>query len=199
MLRLTYLCDMIQIGSTLVSEDLLEKEFVCNLSACKGACCVEGDSGAPLLESETGILEEINEIVMPYLRDEGKQAITEQGPWVIDDDGDLVTPLVNGKECAYVIFDEKGTTLCGIEKAWNEGDVKFRKPVSCHLYPIRITEYNSFHAVNYDKWDICSDACALGEELNVPVYKFAREGLVRRYGEKWFEELDEVATAWLNR
>ncbi len=199
MLRLTYLCDMIQIGSTLVSEDLLEKEFVCNLSACKGACCVEGDSGAPLLESETGILEEINEIVMPYLRDEGRQAIAEQGPWVIDDDGDLVTPLVNGKECAYVIFDEKGTTLCGIEKAWNEGDVKFRKPVSCHLYPIRITEYNSFHAVNYDKWDICSDACALGEELNVPVYKFAREGLVRRYGEKWFEELDEVATAWLNR
>ena len=199
MLRLTYLCDMIQIGSTLVSEDLLEKEFVCNLSACKGACCVEGDSGAPLLESETGILEEINEIVMPYLRDEGRQAIAEQGPWVIDDDGDLVTPLVNGKECAYVIFDEKGTTLCGIEKAWNEGDVKFRKPVSCHLYPIRITEYNSFHAVNYDKWDICSDACALGEELNVPVYKFAREGLVRRYGEKWFEELDEVASAWLNR
>ncbi len=190
---------MIQIGKTLVSEDVLEKDFVCNLSACKGACCVEGDSGAPLLESETAILDEIQECVMPFLRDEGKQAIEEQGAWVIDDDGDQVTPLANGKECAYVIFDEKGTTLCGIEKAHNEGVVDFKKPVSCHLYPVRITEYNSFHAVNYDKWDICSDACTLGKELNVPVYKFVKDALIRRYGDKWYDELDEVATAWLNR
>lgn len=190
---------MIQIGDKLVSEDLLEKEFVCNLSACKGACCVEGDSGAPLLEEETKALEKIQSEIKSYLRPEGLKAIEEQGSWVVDNDGDLVTPLVENKECAYVIFDEKGTTLCGIEKAWKDGVVDFRKPVSCHLYPIRITEYKSFHAVNYDKWEICSDACALGEELHVPVYRFAREGLVRRYGQKWYDELEEVADAWSKR
>lgn len=190
---------MIQIGKTLISEDIIEKEFVCNLNACKGACCVEGDSGAPLSESETAILESIREAVDPYLRPEGRAAIAEQGTWTADSDGDLVTPLVNNAECAYVVFDEKGTTLCGIEKAWRDGVVDFRKPVSCHLYPIRIKSYPSFDAVNYDKWDICSDACSLGQELKVPTYQFAREALERKYGEDWYKELDEVAQAWLNR
>lgn len=190
---------MIQIGKTLISEDLLEKEFVCNLTACKGACCIEGDSGAPLLESETKILEKISDAVRPYLRPEGIEAIDEQGPWITDSDGDLVTPLVNNAECAYVVFDDNGTTLCGIEKAYRDGVVDFRKPVSCHLYPIRIKEYPSFDAVNYDKWDICSDACTLGEELHVPVYKFASEALKRRYGDEWYNELTEVAEAWSKR
>lgn len=190
---------MIQIGQTLISEDLLEKEFVCNLSACKGACCVEGDSGAPLLEQETKVLESIRETLKPYLRPEGNAALDEQGAWMKDSDGDLVTPLVNDAECAYVVFSEDGSTWCGIEKAWKEGVVDFRKPVSCHLYPVRIKTYSSFEAVNYDKWDICADACTLGEELSVPVYRFAREALVRRYGQKWFDELDEVAEAWKNR
>lgn len=190
---------MIEIGRTLVSEDILEKDFVCNLSACKGACCVEGDSGAPLLKEETVKLESIQSQLEPYLREEGKKAIREQGSWLTDSDGDMVTPLVNDAECAYVVFSEDGTTLCGIEKAWKDGVVDFRKPVSCHLYPIRITEYRSFDAVNYDKWDICSPACTLGEELKVPVYRFAREGLVRRYGEEWYRDLEEVAEAWLNR
>lgn len=190
---------MIQIGKTLISEDILEKEFVCNLNACKGACCVEGDSGAPLLESETSILEKIQDSIKPYLRPEGIQAIEEQGSWTADSDGDLVTPLVNNAECAYVVFDENGTTLCGIEKAWKDGVVSFRKPVSCHLYPIRIKSYPSFDAVNYDKWDICSDACTLGAELKVPVYQFAKDSLIRRYGEDWYEELTTVAKEWLNR
>lgn len=160
---------------------------------------MEGDSGAPLLESETAILEKIYDSVRPYLRPEGVAAIEEQGTWTADSDGDLVTPLVNNAECAYVVFAEDGSTWCGIEKAWKDGVVDFRKPVSCHLYPVRIKSYPSFDAVNYDKWDICSDACSLGKELQVPVYQFAKEALIRRYGDDWYQELDEVARAWLNR
>jgi hypothetical protein len=145
---------MIELGKTIVSEDILEKEFVCNLSACKGACCVEGDSGAPLEQSEVDILADIYENVKPFLREEGVASIRENGTAVKDWDGEMVTPLVNGKECAYVIFDENGTTKCGIEKAWEAGAVNFRKPVSCHLYPIRVTQYSTFSAVNYHKWEI---------------------------------------------
>ncbi len=188
---------MISIGKTLVSEDLLEKQFVCDLTQCKGACCVEGDAGAPLEQEEVAILAEEYPKIKDYLRPEGIAAIEAQGTHVIDEsDGEPVTPLVNGAECAYVVFDEKGTTLCGIEKAWKEGKTDFRKPVSCHLYPIRIQQYSTFEAVNYHKWQICAPACSLGAELKVPVYRFTKDALIRKYGSAWYGELEQAAEIW---
>ncbi|WP_226065354.1 DUF3109 family protein [Kaistella polysaccharea] len=188
---------MIQIDDKLISEDIFSEEFVCNLSKCKGACCVEGDIGAPLNKEETVILDRIFEQVKPYLRKEGVEAIERQGTWVIDpNDGDYVTPMVEDKECAYVIFDEKGITKCGIEKAYEDGAVDWQKPISCHLYPIRVDEYRTFTALNYHKWDICSDACTLGRELQVPIYKFVKTPLIRKYGEEFYQTLCDAADEW---
>lgn len=186
---------MFQIGKTIVSDEVIEKDFVCNLTACKGQCCIDGDAGAPLDEEETAILNEIYPIVKPYLRKEGIDAIENQGAWIVGEDGEYETPLINNKECAYVIFD-RDTALCGIEQAYNEGLVKWKKPISCHLYPIRIKEYSQFSAINYHRWHICDDACILGKELEVPVYKFLKEPLIRKYGESWYAELETVATEW---
>ena len=189
---LTKLNRMFQLQKTIVSEEILENDFVCNLSACKGACCVDGDAGAPLTKEETQILADIYPKVKPFLRKEGIAAIEAQGTHVIGTDGELETTLIDGKDCAYVIFDGK-TALCGIEQAYNQGEVDWKKPVSCHLYPVRVKEYSDFSAVNYHKWHICSDACALGAELQVPVYKFVKEALVRKFGNEWYEELEKVA------
>lgn len=186
---------MFQVGNAIVSDEILENEFVCNLSACKGQCCVDGDAGAPLDKEETAILDQIYDKVKPYLRQEGIASIENQGRWIIGEDGDFETPLVNGSECAYVIFDGK-TALCAIEQAYNEGVVDYKKPISCHLYPIRIKEYSQFSAVNYHHWHICDDACSLGKELEVPVYKFLKGPLIRKFGEDWYEELEQVATQW---
>ena len=185
---------MFQLRKTIVSEDIIEKDFVCNLSACKGACCIHGEAGAPLEQEETKILEEIYPKIRPFLRKEGLEVIEKQGTWITSSLGDLETPLVNGAECAYVTFDEKGTTLCGIEEAYNKGIVDWKKPISCHLYPIRVKDYNEFSAVNYHKWQICDDACSLGKELQVPVYKFVKEALIRKFGESWYKELEEIAS-----
>ena len=187
---------MIQIDDKLISEDLFSEEFVCNLAKCKGICCVEGDEGAPLDEAETKILDEIYPKIKPYLRPEGIQAIEEQGTYTLDFEGDLVTPLVNNAECAYVIFDEKGYTKCAIEKAYEDGVIDWQKPISCHLYPIRITEYSNFSAINYHEWDICSDACTLGKELGVKVYQFLKKPLIRKYGEEFYQTLSEAAEEW---
>lgn len=187
---------MIQIDDKLISEDLFSEEFVCNLAKCKGICCVEGDAGAPLDEDETKILDEIYPKIKPYLRPEGIQAIEEQGTYTLDFEGDLVTPLVNNAECAYVIFDEKGYTKCAIEKAYEDGVIDWQKPISCHLYPIRITEYSNFSAINYHEWDICSDACTLGKELGVKVYQFLKKPLIRKYGEDFYQTLSEAAEEW---
>lgn len=187
---------MIQIDDTIISTDILRKEFVCNIQKCKGICCVEGDSGAPLDEEELPILDEIFSDIKPFLRPEGIKAIEEQGTYLKDDDGDWVTPLVDGAECAYVVFDEKGITKCGIEKAYEEGATDFQKPISCHLYPVRVDKYKAFTAVNYHKWDICSDACTLGQELNVTVAEFLKEPLIKKFGQEWYDQLmiakDEV-------
>lgn len=184
---------MFQIGKTIVSEDILTEEFVCNLSACKGACCIEGDAGAPLEEEETQILDAIYPKVKPYLRPEGITAIESQGTWVVGEDGEFETPLISGADCAYVTFDEKGTALCGIEQAYRNGEIDWKKPVSCHLYPVRVQGYSEFAAVNYHEWHICDDACSLGKELQVPIYKFTREALIRKFGEDWYDELEKVA------
>lgn len=180
---------MIKIGEVLVSDDVKEKEFVCNLEKCKGACCVEGDYGAPLEEDELEILKEIYPHVKPYLTREGIQAIEEQGTHVLDDDGDLSTPTIGGKECAYALYDDKGILKCGIEQAYYDKKITWKKPISCHLYPIRITKKKNFEAVNYHKWDICSPACTFGKELGVPIYKFLKDPLIRKYGQVWYDEL----------
>ena len=188
---------MFQLGKTIVSEDILAKDFVCNLSACKGACCVDGDAGAPLSKEETAILESIYPQIKPFLRPEGIAAIEAQGSWAIGAEGELETPLIENRDCAYVIYDGP-TALCGIEQAYNQGVVSWKKPVSCHLYPIRVKDFTEFAAVNYDKWDICSDACELGKELQVPVYKFVKEALIRLFGIDWYTELEQVAEEWQN-
>lgn len=184
---------MFQIGKTIVSEEIIDNDFVCNLNACKGACCVDGEYGAPLEESETEILVDIYQKVKPYLRPEGIKAIEEQGAFVKGEDGEWETPLVNKSECAYVIFDKKGIAKCGIEAAHLDNVVDWKKPVSCHLYPVRTREYSEFTAVNYHKWEICDPACQLGEELKVPIYKFVKDALIRKFGEAWYQELEEVA------
>jgi len=181
---------MIKVGEVLVSDDIKEVEFVCNLEKCKGACCVEGDLGAPLEESELEIMKSIQKEVRPYITKEGAKAIDEQGPYILDEDGDFSTPTIGGKECAYALYDKQGVLKCGIEQAYLDGKIGFRKPISCHLYPIRITtNKKGFEAVNYHKWDICSAACQLGKALGVPVYRFLKDPLIRKYGEGWYAEL----------
>lgn len=187
---------MIQIDDKLISEDIFSEEFVCNLSKCKGVCCVDGDTGAPLDADELPILAEIYPKIKSYLRPEGIQAIEEQGTHIIDSDNDFVTPLVNNAECAYVIFDEKGYTKCGIEKAYEDGVVDYKKPISCHLYPIRVTEYRTFTALNYHEWPICNDACSLGKELKVKIYQFLKEPLTRKYGTDFYNTLTDAAIEW---
>ena len=184
---------MIAIGKALVSEDVIEKQFVCDLNACKGACCVKGDYGAPLEKEELPIMDEIYEKVKPYLREEGIKAIEKQGKYLLYEKKEWVTPLVKGKECAYTIF-EKGIAKCGIEKAYYDGKIEWKKPISCHLYPIRITKQkNGMEAVNYDRWNICNPACKLGDSLKVPVFKFLKDSLIRQYGEDWYKELEIAA------
>ena len=184
---------MFQLGKTIVSEEIIEKDFVCNLNSCKGACCIEGEAGAPLEEDEVSILKKIYPKVKPFLREEGIASIKEQGTYIETPLGDLETPLVNGKECAYVTFKDNGMAGCGMEDAYNAGEIDYRKPISCHLYPIRIKKYSSFSAINYHRWPICDDACTLGKELKVPVYKFTKDALIRKYGEDWYKDLEKVA------
>ena len=184
--------NVLQIGNAIVSLDVIEKKFICDFAKCKGACCIEGDSGAPLDEDEKVILEEIYPDIKEYLNEKGIAEIEKQGTSVIDSDGDLVTPIINDKECVYTVF-ENGLALCGIEKAFLYGKIKYRKPISCSLYPIRIQKYEEFDAVNYNKWNICAPARDLGYKMGTPVYKFLKEPLIRKYGEDWYKELEYAA------
>lgn len=183
---------LVEIDDKLVTTQLFEEQFVCNLSACKGACCVEGDAGAPLTFEEVDIIEDALEEIIPYMRPEGIEAVNETGVFYLDHDGEPVTTLVNGAECAFVFFDEQGITKCAIEKAHLEGKIDYKKPISCHLYPIRVKKLQEYEALNYDRWDICSDACDLGKQLQVPVYKFLKEPIIRAWGEKFYKELEIV-------
>jgi hypothetical protein len=181
---------MIILGKTLLSDELYEERFVCDLQVCKGGCCIEGDAGAPLEEEETKKLTEIAGRVVPFMTEEGIAAVKDQGYWVKDTEGDLTTPLVDGKQCAYVFFDDDGIAKCAIEKAFEECLIDFQKPISCHLYPIRISKYPNYDALNYHRWPICNCARIKGNKLNVRVYKFLKDSLIRKYGEEWFEELE---------
>ena len=179
---------MLQIKDTLISQDLIDKNFCCDLQKCKGACCVKGDSGAPLNQEEVGLLPAIIDKIKPFLRKVSVETIENQGTHVIDNEDETVTPLINGKECAYAVF-ENGIAKCGIELAYDNGVTSFRKPISCHLYPVRLKKYDQFIAVNYDRWDICEPARKMGDKLNLSVYQFVQDALIRRFGKDWYMHL----------
>jgi hypothetical protein len=187
---------MLIVQGKLISDEVVKEHFLCDLEACKGACCWEGDGGAPLDEEELPVLDEIYDAVHPFLSPAGQKAIAEQGRYVFDEEEqDYATPLVNNGPCAYMILDAGGVARCGIEAAWQAGKTSFRKPISCHLYPIRVTQSPAvdFEALNYERWSICSAACAKGAANQLPVYQFVREALVRKYGQAFYDELDAAA------
>lgn len=188
---------MILIDDILISDEVIEKQFVCNLMACKGACCVEGDSGAPLERNEVAMLERDIAAIRPFITPEGMAAIGEQGVFVEENDDEytgLATPLIDGQACAYVTHDINGVASCGIEKAYQAGAISWKKPLSCHLYPLRIKNYDTVIAVNFDDWDICDPACKLGVELQMPVYQFVKEALIRKFGHGFYEVLEQAAS-----
>ncbi len=184
---------MLQIGKAVVSLDVIQKEFCCDIVKCKGACCVAGDSGAPVTTEEAQLIELLYPQFEGYLSDENKEEIVRQGFSVIDSDGDLVTPIVGNNECVYTFVDERGITKCAIERAYLEKKTTFRKPVSCHLFPIRITSYKRFDAVNYQQLDICQPGRICGKSQALPLYKYLQEPLIRAYGPEWYDELTYAA------
>lgn len=190
---------MIQIGNTLVSLDLVEKYFCCDLEACKGACCIEGDAGAPLSEEEDRRLKDMMDEILPELSDKGRKAVEEDGASYRDEEGDLVTQLVEGAVCAYACFEKEGLCLCALEKARRGGKDHFFKPISCSLYPARIKEYDAFTAVNFHKWKICRPAETLGRAKNIRAYEFLKEPLIRRFGKEWYDELELTAREYLKQ
>lgn len=187
---------MIQIDDTLVSLDLIERSFLCDLSHCKGQCCVEGDSGAPLEPGEEEELKRVLPEIWNDLLPEARTVIQSQGVAYTDSDGDRVTSIVGDKNCVFTCYDTDGVCKCAIEKAYREGRVSFYKPTSCHLYPVRIAQYKTFQAVNYHRWDVCKAAELLGKKEQVPVYQFLKEPLIRKFGQAWYDALDECAQEW---
>ncbi len=183
---------MIEIGDKLISLDVFEKQFVCDIAACKGACCVEGDDGAPLTMEEVSILEEEWENYKPYMREEGIEVIESAGVFYMDQDNEPVTSLINGGECAFVNFDDQGIAKCSIEQAYEDGVTEFKKPISCHLYPIRVAKLREYEAINYNSWHLCEPACKLGEALQVKTYRFLKEPIIRKWGKEFYQELEEV-------
>lgn len=191
--------DMLQIQDTLVSLDLLERHFFCDLDKCLGECCIEGDAGAPVTEEECRKIEEILPEIINDLSPAAQREIAENGVAYIDEEGDLVTTLVNGCQCAFTVMEPGGMCHCAIEKAWREGRIDFMKPVSCHLYPVRVKEYPTFTAVNYHRWNICKCAEVLGRKKGVRAYEFLKEPLTRRFGAEWYEELAATATEYFRQ
>lgn len=190
---------MIQIEDTLVSLDVIERCFICDLSHCKGACCIDGDSGAPLEESEVAELEKVLPAVWDDLSPAAQAVIRRQGVAYKDIEGDTVTSIVNDKDCVFTCYGDDGICQCAIEKAYREGRVDFYKPISCHLYPVRVTNYEGFRAVNFHKWEVCRAAEILGHREKLPVYKFLREPLIRKFGESWYQTLETCAEEWMKQ
>ncbi len=190
---------MFQIQDTLVSLDLAEEYFCCDLDACLGACCIEGDAGAPLDHSELERLEEVLPVIRPDLLPRAIEAIDEQGVAYIDEEGDLVTTIIDGRNCAFSCYAEGGKCLCAIDRAYRQGRVGWRKPISCHLYPLRLTKYPTFTAVNYHRWKICRPAVANGRRLGIRLYQALRDPLIERFGPEWYDELCLACEAWLDQ
>ncbi|RNC65312.1 DUF3109 family protein [Proteiniphilum sp. X52] len=184
---------MIQIQHTLLSDEILEEQFICDLCKCKGECCVEGESGAPITREEFQEIEGILPEIWDDLSPKAQEVINKQGIAYTDYDGELVTSLVNGKECVFTYFDAEGVCKCAIDNAYRQGRISVRKPVSCHLYPIRLAEYRDFTAVNYHRWSVCEPAVKLGRKEGVPLYRFLKEPLIRKFGEEWYNEVCEAA------
>lgn len=190
---------MIEIDNILISDEIIEKEFVCNLDKCKGGCCVEGDAGAPITQEEARIIEGLIDQLKPNLSERALREIEQQGAYTTDEEFDLVTPVIDGGICVYGYFDENNIVKCAIEKIYYEGKTDFKKPISCHLYPIRVTESNEFELLNYEpRKKLCSPGCKLGEQLQVPVYRFLKEPLVRKYGQEFYDVLDDIAIEHFN-
>ncbi|MDR3262180.1 MAG: DUF3109 family protein [Tannerella sp.] len=190
---------MLQIEDTLVSLELIERFFLCDLSRCKGECCVEGDAGAPLEKEEFEILRNLLPALWDSLSPKAQEVIRRQGIGYIDRDGEIVTSIVNGKDCVFTCYDSEGICKCAIEKAYREGQVDFFKPVSCHLYPVRVKRYNGFQAVNYHRWKVCAAAEIQGEREQIPVYRFLREPLIRKFGQPWYDALELCAREYLKQ
>jgi len=185
---------MIQIGDKIVSTELFENYFVCHLEKCRGMCCVYGDSGAPLEEKETKMEKNIEKI-KPFLRKEGIKVIDEKGPWEYDSDGDRVTPLMGHDDCAYAVLDN-GIARCGIENAFYSEAIDFQKPISCHLYPIRLSKIGDNIALNYHRWDICKPARKLGLDYDMPVFRFLKDSIIRAFGDEFYNEMEKIYEQW---
>lgn len=190
---------MLQIGETLVSLDLIEHFFCCNLDKCLGECCIEGDAGAPITKNEYEKIKEILPVVWDELLPKAQEVIKEQGVGYIDEEGDLVTSIVDGRNCVFTCYDKNGMCLCAIEKAYRSGKIDFYKPISCHLYPVRLQEYSGFTAINYHRWKICKAAEVLGRKNNIRLYQFLEEPLTRKFGAEWYAELKTACEAYIDQ
>ena len=187
---------MFLIQNTLVSLDVLEKEFCCDLETCRGCCCIEGDAGAPVSDEELQQIEQLLPELLPQMTKEARAVVEEQGLSYLDPSGERVLSIVNGKDCIFARTDHNGWCYCLIEKAFNAGKISFKKPISCHLYPIRLTRVGDYTGVEYHRWDICHCARQLGKKKHIPLYQFLREPLIRRFGEAWYAELELTASEW---
>jgi hypothetical protein len=189
---------MVEIEDKIISDELFEKKFVCDLQKCKGGCCVEGDSGAPLRSKEIKEISKNLSIIKSEMSTKGLHAIKNNDFHYVDSEGDKVTKLVDGKECVFVVFDKNNIAKCSIEAAYRKNKINFNKPISCHLYPVRVKKYDSFTAVNVDSWHVCKPACQCGTDLNVPVFKFLKDAIVRFWGIDFYQHLDSVYNEFFN-
>jgi hypothetical protein len=183
-------------NNTLVSLDVLEKEFCCDLDTCRGCCCVEGDAGCPISDEELKRIESILPELLPQMTKEARAVVEQQGLSYLDPSGEQVLSIVNGKDCIFARTDHQGWCYCLIEKAYNAGKIDFKKPISCHLYPIRLTQVGEYTGVEYHRWDICHCARIKGKKLHLPLYQFLKEPLIRRFGQEWYDELELTANEW---
>lgn len=188
---------MLQIQDTLVSLDVAERFFCCDLDACHGACCIEGDAGAPITDDEKLKIQDVLPEVWDELLPRAREEVEKNGVAYIDEEGDLVTTILDGKNCAFTCYAPGGVCLCALERAYRKGRTKWKKPASCSLYPLRITEYPTFTAVNYHRWKICRPAERLGREKGIRVYQFLREPLIERFGQEWYDELKLACETYL--
>lgn len=190
---------IVQVGNVLLSPDILTRYFCCDLKACKGQCCVEGDAGAPVTLDEVAMIEDCLEEVWGDLNASAQAVVDKQGVAYTDCEGDLVTSIVAGRDCVFTCYADDGTCLCALERAFRNGKTRFCKPISCALYPIREKQLSGgFVGLNYNEWAVCKDAVDLGNKLQLPIYKFLKEPLIRRFGQEWYEELEATASALLH-
>jgi hypothetical protein len=191
---------VIAIDNILVSDEVVEAKFVCDLQKCKGGCCEDGDAGAPLEQEEMKIIEDNFEAVVPYLTKEGLDEIKRQGKFLYDKEFGWVTPTINGGLCVYGFRDEQGIIKCGFEAAYNDGKLGWKKPISCHLFPIRLTESKQYTMVNYEPREVlCNPACAFGKKLKVPVYQFLKEPIERKFGAEFYNTLHQIAVEYFDQ